>query len=410
VLNFEFFERWVKYNETIFGSDGKEFKPCFEQNDPKSLKSYEYKNPIPNENENKYTTLIRNLENNGIGVNKISETSKSIGLELTQFVHSDLNVVEEIISKATRNSGINKNVKTDIEIANLKAISGIDENFKSNAQTIYERQTIKRFNTSTGIRVRPFIASREEFFKGALLVENNSEFIILKNLFLNTNLKYSLANNFEDLRFPPLDVYPAQVRSDIKQYLKNMDQGLLIGRAQLDFHVTPAKNHHIMLTGGILEDMFSGVGVEYLNFRPNTNYSFGIEAFKVRKRDYDWGFGHLDFENVTLTASFYYRNYGLIPFDLKVSAGEYLAGDVGSTIEFSRKFSNGVSFGAFATFTDVSSMQFGEGSFDKGIFFNIPIFGNSIAYTWRPLTKDPGAKLIRRNTLNDLLVRFKPIQ
>ena len=86
-----------------------------------------------------------------------------------------------------------------------------------------------------------------------------------------------------------------------------------------------------------------------------------------------------------------------------------MAGDIGSTIEISRSFNNGVEFGAFATFTDVSSAEFGEGSFDKGIFFNIPIYGNLIDYTWRPLTKDPGAKLIRRNSLYDLLVRFKPI-
>ena len=94
---------------------------------------------------------------------------------------------------------------------------------------------------------------------------------------------------------------------------------------------------------------------------------------------------------------------------MKISAGEYLAGDVGSTIEFSRTYRSGVRFGAFATFTDVSSEDFGEGSFDKGIFFNIPIYGNLINYTWRPLTKDPGAKLSRRHNLHDLLVRFRPI-
>ena len=94
---------------------------------------------------------------------------------------------------------------------------------------------------------------------------------------------------------------------------------------------------------------------------------------------------------------------------MKLSAGEYLAGDIGSTIEFSRTFRSGVNFGVFATFTDVSFEQFGEGSFDKGIFFNIPIYGNFINYTWRPLTKDPGAKLVRRNNLNELLVKFKPI-
>ena len=94
---------------------------------------------------------------------------------------------------------------------------------------------------------------------------------------------------------------------------------------------------------------------------------------------------------------------------MKISAGEYLAGDVGTTIEFSRSYVNGVKFGVFATFTDVSTEQFGEGSFDKGIFWNIPIAGNAIAYTWRPLTKDPGSKLTRSKTLHDLLIRFRPI-
>ena len=186
------------------------------------------------------------------------------------------------------------------------------------------------------------------------------------------------------------------MRSDVKQYLKNMDKGILIGRAQLDYHISPKNNHHIMLTGGILEDMFSGYGAEYLYFKQNKNYSIGLELFNVRKRDYEWGFGHLDYENTFVTANLYYRNYGLVPFDFKLSAGEYLAGDEGYTIEFSRSFSSGVQFGVFATFTDVSYADFGEGSFDKGLFFDIPIYGNFINYTWRPLTKDPGAKLIRK--------------
>jgi len=381
----------------------------YKNNPKKSIRSYEYKVPEVDQNEDKYTKLIKNLEENGIGVEKITEGSKSIGLELTQFIHPDLRVVEQIIDEATRNAGINKNIKKDIRIADLKGVSEIDETFKRNAKTIYERQTFNRINTSTGLRFRPFVASREEFFKGALLIENDTEFVISKNTFFNTNLKYSVWNNFDDLRFPPVDTFPAQVRSDVKQYLKRMDEGILIGRAQLDYHITPVDNHHIMITGGILEDMFSGIGAEYLYFVPDTNYSFGLEFFKVKKRDYNWGFGHLDYENTTLTGNFYIRNYGYIPFDLRISAGEYLAGDVGSTIEISRTFESGVSFGAFATFTDVSADEFGEGSFDKGIFFNVPIFGNSVSYIWRPLTKDPGARLIRRNTLHDLLVRFKPI-
>ena len=154
--------------------------------------------------------------------------------------------------------------------------------------------------------------------------------------------------------------------------------------------------------------MFSGYGMEYLYFKQNSNFAYGFELFD-KKRDYEWGFGHLDYKNTTFTSNFYYRNYGSIPFDMKISAGEYLAGDIGGTIEFSRSFSNGVQFGVFATFTDVSREDFGEGSFDKGLFFNIPIYGDLISYTWRPLTKDPGAKLNRNHNLHDLLVRFKPI-
>jgi hypothetical protein len=385
-------------------------KFVYKSNPKSSVKKYKYQKAKDNEGGDKYSKFIKNLEENGIGVNKISETSSSVGVELTQFVHPNLGLIEEIISSAAADAGINKNIKKDLKIADLKAVSEINSDFEKNSKLIYERKKTKSFNTSTGIKFRPFLASREEFFKGAILIENDSEFIIRDNLFFNTNLKYSLADNFDDLIYPPVNTFPAQVRSDVKEYLKNMNkEGILIGRAQLDYHLTPIRNHHLMITAGILEDMFLGYGFEYLFFKDNTNYAIGFELFDVKKRDYEWGFGTLDYKNVTGSINFYYRNYGYIPFDMKISYGEYLAGDVGSTIEFSRSFENGTKFGVFASFTDVSTAQFGEGSFDKGIFFNIPVYGNFINYTWKPLTKDPGAKLNRRNSLHDLLVKFRPI-
>ena len=380
------------------------------KNNPKtSYKKYEYKGEKKVNDEDKYQNLITNLEKNGVGVNKIIEKANSIGLELTQFTHPNFQVVEEIIQQASKDAGINKEIKKNLKTVNLNAVTEFDRSFEENSNLIYERKKKRQFNTDTGIKLRPFIASREEFFKGALLVENNSEYIILDNLIFNANLKYSLANNFEDLRFGPVNKFPAQVRSDVKKYLKNMDNGILIGRAQIDYFLSPYMNHHLMFTGGILEDMFSGYGFEYLYFKNNTNYSIGFEIFDVKKRDYDWGFGTLGYETTTAHANFNYRNYGLIPFDMKVSYGKYLAGDIGTTIEFSRTYENGVNFGVFASFTDVTAEEFGEGSFDKGLFFNIPIYGNLINYAWRPLTKDPGSKLIRKNTLHGLLVKFSDI-
>ena len=379
------------------------------KNNPKnSYTKYTYKSQ-KNTSDDKYQNLINNLEKNGVGVNKVIETASSVGLELTQFIHPNIQLVEEIVLQASKEAGIKKDIKKNLKIVNLNASLEFDKSFEEDSNLIYERKKGSQFNANTGIKFKPFVASREEFFKGALLIENDSEYVFRDNLLFNMNLKYSLANNFGDLRYGPADTFPAQVRSDVKQYLKNMDKGVLIGRAQVDYFITPYKNHHLMFSGGILEDMFSGYGLEYLYFKNNTNYSFGFEVFNARKRDYQWGLGTLDYQNVTGHLNFNYRNYGLIPFDMKLSYGEYLAGDRGATIEFSRTYVNGVNFGVFASFTDVTTEQFGEGSFDKGIFFNIPIYGNLINYSWRPLTKDPGAKLIRRNTLHSLLVKFKPI-
>lgn len=381
----------------------------YKNNPKKSYSKYAYEKAEVNENDSKYLKLIKNLENNGIGVNKIVEKANSIGLELTQFTHPNLQIVEEIIYESSRDANINKDIKKNLKIVNLDAVTEFDSSFEENSKLIYQRNKSSKFNNSTQIKLRPFIASREEFFKGAVLVENNSEYVIRDNFLFHANLKYSLADNFDDLRFPPTDIYLAQVRSDVKEYLKKMDEGILIGRAQFDYFYTPFKNHHLMFTAGILEDMFSGYGFEYLYYKNDTNYSIGFEVFDVKKRDYSWGFGTLDYQNITGHINFNYRNYGIVPFDMKISYGEYLAGDVGATIELSRSFENGVKFGVFASNTNVTAEQFGEGSFDKGLFFNIPIYGSLINYTWRPLTKDPGAKLVRKNTLHNLLVRFKPI-
>lgn len=370
---------------------------------------YKYKKIKTNTSENKFIRLRQNLENNGIGVNKIIESSNAIGLELSQFTHPNLAIIEDIISTATADAGITKEVKSEFRIADLQALKQFDDEFEKNSELIYQREHVRNFNTDTKIEFRPFLAAREGFFKGALLLENNSEYIISDNFFFTSNLKYSLYDNFDDLYLPPEDTFPAQVRSDIKDYLNNFDNGIIIGRAQFDYHITPRKNNHLMFTAGILEEMYSGYGFEYLYFREHTNYAVGFEIFDVKKRDYNMRFGTLGYENIIGSLNFYYRNYKFIPFDSKISYGEYLAGDEGVTFELSRSFKSGIKFGIFATFTDVSSEQFGEGSFDKGIFFDIPIYGNMINYSWRPLTKDPGAKLLRKNTLHDLLVRFRPL-
>ena len=385
-------------------------KFIYKQDSSISNSSYKYKKVAKKAGDSNFNHLIDSIEANGVGVNRILETADSIGIELTQFTHPNLDIIEEILYSAKKDAGINKDIKYEARIADLQAYSDFDEDYIANSKLIYERKREKSFNTNSNFSIRPFLASREEFFKLAIMYENNSEFILADNFFFSSNIKYTIKDNFGDLRFKPVDTYPAQVRSDVKEYLKNFENRFIIGRAQLDYHITPLKNNHLMLSAGILEEMFSGYGLEYLYFDNSKNYALGFELFHVKKRDYELRFGNLDYQNITGHINLYYRNYSVIPFDAKISYGEYLAGDIGTTFEISRSFSNGAEFGIFASFTDVTTEQFGEGTFDKGIFFNIPIYKNFVNYTWRPLTKDPGAKLNRKNTLHDLLIKFKPFE
>ncbi len=75
-----------------------------------------------------------------------------------------------------------------------------------------------------------------------------------------------------------------------------------------------------------------------------------------------------------------------------------------------RRFDNGWEIGGFATFTDIPFDEFGEGSFDKGLFLTIP-FNWVLPYdsrqeletVLRPLTRDGGARLEVSNRLYELV-------
>ena len=59
---------------------------------------------------------------------------------MTQFVHPNIGLIEEIISSAAIDSGINKNIKKDLKIADLNAVTEIDREFIRNSELIYERK------------------------------------------------------------------------------------------------------------------------------------------------------------------------------------------------------------------------------------------------------------------------------
>lgn len=202
-------------------------------------------------------------------------------------------------------------------------------------------------------------------------------------------------------RLPP-------VRSDAVLYYTEGDPGLETATAAWYGKLAPELYGRV--TAGYLEQMFGGVSAEVLWKPVNSRWALGAEANYVAQRDTNGGFGFGDYDYRVATGHVSgYLDLGK-GYQAQIDVGRYLAGDIGSTFTLMRTFSNGWKIGAFATLTNVSAKDFGEGSFDKGLKFEIPLAWftgqptrNSRPFTLRPVGRDGGAMLQVGDRLHDVL-------
>ena len=227
---------------------------------------------------------------------------------------------------------------------------------------------------------------------------------------LNVNASADLGNNFSLYASYNLDIYNdfdtitrgadsvlPHVRTDIARYLKEGDTGLDSLFVQKRGNL--ARDLYYRAYSGILEEMYAGVGGELLYSPFSSRLAFGFNLNWVKQRDYDKDFDLLDYSVLTGHISAYWAT-PWYNYDVAVHVGRYLAKDNGATFEVRRTFDNGWQIGAFATFTDVSAEDFGEGSFDKGLFFKVPLGqilpGNTrstYSNTIRSVQRDGGQRL-----------------
>ena len=262
--------------------------------------------------------------------------------------------------------------------------------------TLYQ-EPLKRFNNNFALGYRQLIGGADGYLYQFLLA-NDTRINFAESTWIDGRLAYRLLDNFEKFKQTGVSRLP-QVRTNIREYAITSD--FTIPRFNLMHMGKLSDSHYYSVYGGLLEQMFAGVGGEYL-YRPfNGRFALGIDVNKVRQRAFEQDFDLQDYEVNTghVTA---YIDTGIEDILATVSVGQYLAGDKGVTVDVSREFNNGVRMGAFATRTNVSAEDFGEGSFDKGIYVTIPFsafFTKSIPgdaqFLWRPITRDGGAKLNR---------------
>jgi hypothetical protein len=229
-----------------------------------------------------------------------------------------------------------------------------------------------------------------------------AEYEFAPNLIASGRLRYSLAGFDDPGPISPSTLPP--VRRNIGFY--NVEGNPGIEYLQLAWYGRPAENLYSRVNVGYLETMFAGVSAELLWKPVDSRLAFGAEVSQVWQRDFDMLFGLQDYSTTTAHLSAYYDFQN--GWHGQLDVGQYLAGDVGATITIDREFENGWRLGGYATFTNVSAEDFGEGSFDKGIRLQIPfdyLLGQpsrrDIANNLASLTRDGGARLNIQGRLYD---------
>jgi len=215
----------------------------------------------------------------------------------------------------------------------------------------------------------------------------------------------TILDNYDQFRVANEITRLQQVRSDVRSYLEDRPIRL-DSLTATRFASLPQQSLYAQAYGGYLELMFAGVGGEVL-YRPlDANWGIGIDVNRVRQRETDNDFGLQDYGVTTGHVTLYQRFPKLWSTQLKLSAGQYLAGDRGVTVDFSRSFDSGVTVGAYAAKTNVSAEDFGEGSFHKGFYLSIPVDLFTVRHSraradfeWVPIQRDGGQKLQRPNQL-----------
>lgn len=268
------------------------------------------------------------------------------------------------------------------------------------------RSEPSRFTYSIEPALTQSVGGAESFYMYQVALNGSADYRLSDHWSVGGAASLNLINNYDRFNYkaPPNDSSLPRVRTWVREYVTSSD--LLLTNLQLTRMDNPATDWYTQVYGGYLEMMYAGVGSEVL-YRPfGERWALGLDVNYVKQRDWNDIMRTADYDVVTGHLTAYWEMPYVEGALAKISVGRYLAGDYGVTVDLSRRFDSGIIAGAFATKTDVSSKDYGEGSFTKGFYISIPfdlMFAEPTvkrgAVGWVPLTRDGGQMLQRRNVL-----------
>ncbi|WP_039055757.1 YjbH domain-containing protein [Enterobacter sp. Bisph1] len=278
--------------------------------------------------------------------------------------------------------------------------------------------------SSFGFHIDPVLnqslGGPEGFYMYQLGVMATTDLWLTDHLLTTGSLFANLKNNYDKFNYtnPPRDTALPRVRTRVREYVQN---DIYVNNMQANYFQYLGNNFYGQVYAGYLETMYGGAGAELL-WRPvDGHWAFGLDGNYVKQRDWRSAQDMMKFTDYSVkTGHFtaYWTPWFAENVLVKASVGQYLAGDKGVTLDVSKHFDSGVVVGAYATKTNVSAAQYGEGSFTKGVYISVPLDLFSTGPTrsragigWTPLTRDGGQKLGRKfelyNMTSDKTINFQ---
>jgi len=266
----------------------------------------------------------------------------------------------------------------------------------------------ERLNFNLSPVLNQSVGGPESFYLYQVGVMANLDYWFTDHLLVGGSLFGNLANNYDKFNYngAPSDSSLPRVRTHIRDYV---DNNVYVNDLQANYMGQLGNGFYGQLYGGYLETMYGGVGGEVL-YRPlDSRWAVGVDANYVRQRDWDNMMKFNDYKAPTGHITGYWQPEFVDNVLLKMSVGQYLAKDKGVTVDLSKRFNSGVLVGVYATKTNVSADEYGEGDFTKGFYISIPLDLFTVTpnrgraqVNWTPLTRDGGQMLGRKYQLYNL--------
>lgn len=252
------------------------------------------------------------------------------------------------------------------------------------SQLLYKKE-LEWWNLEILPKTHTLFGSASGKFKFALGMSANINGFLFNSVYYTISLGYYFTSYLKKVhdvdRLNPSQII--NVRTDIINYYKQ--RGVTIDEAYLEKVNNWGRGWYTRLSLGIFEPEYGGAACEWLYYPVNSPWAIGMDFALLKKRaphgvDFTnkvrklHGFKahYVNFLGTQYFLNVYY-DWRCTGLEFKVSAGQFLAKDMGFRTEISRYFPSGLRIGIWYTYTNAKDIINRAIYHDKGIYFSVPL-------------------------------------